>query len=482
MNALVTGVAGFIGSHLAGPAARARRDGHGHRLLHRLLPAGDQGANLAGLADRAGFTFVESTLQDADLGGLLDGVTHVFHLAAQAGVRKSWGRDFHGLHGQQHRGDADAARGLPWAGRSSGSSTRRARRSTATTWRSRCARTRCRSRVSPYGVTKLAAEQLCYSTSSTMACRRVSLRYFTVYGPRQRPDMGFHRFLRAPARRADHRLRRRRADPRLHVRRRRGGRDGRRGAHRASRARVQYRRRVPRLGQPRARHHRPGARPAARSAARAEQKGDMRDTYADTTLARRELGFSPQVCARIRAGRRTRLDARSDGAWPVCPPEPALTGPVRAACRGRLAARERLHMPDLDDDLCGRTGPNVLLAGGLVAADPPRCRGWGRGSKTGAAPGGAGGRQAVHNGAQSLRQKKWLQRGSLPPDRGQLPAEPLRADAKLGLGDTYLRRRRHRRPRARHQRVPGVPDVLPDASPGGLRADTGSAMAHHEQM
>ena len=51
--------------------------------------------------------------------------------------------------------------------------------------------------VSPYGVTKLAAEQLCYLYRRTTACRRSSLRYFTVYGPRQRPDMAFHRFLRA---------------------------------------------------------------------------------------------------------------------------------------------------------------------------------------------------------------------------------------------------------------------------------------------
>ena len=59
--------------------------------------------------------------------------------------------------------------------------------------------------VSPYGVSKLAAEQLCYLYYVNFGVPTVSLRYFTVYGPRQRPDMGFHKFLRATHRgRADH--------------------------------------------------------------------------------------------------------------------------------------------------------------------------------------------------------------------------------------------------------------------------------------
>ena len=86
------------------------------------------------------------------------------------------------------------------AGRSSGSSTHRARRCTATTSRCRCAKTRCLQPVSPYGVTKLAAEQLCYLYFVNYGVPTVSLRYFTVYGPRQRPDMGFHTFLSRDAR------------------------------------------------------------------------------------------------------------------------------------------------------------------------------------------------------------------------------------------------------------------------------------------
>ena len=109
------------------------------RPIKEAQPRGAAGA-------RPGSRFVETSIQDADLGALLDGVTHVFHLAAQAGVRKSWGTRLPDLHGQQHRRDAGAARGAASGGRSSGSCTPRARRSTATTRRSRCARTRCRSR------------------------------------------------------------------------------------------------------------------------------------------------------------------------------------------------------------------------------------------------------------------------------------------------------------------------------------------------
>ena len=92
-----------------------------------------------------GFRFVETPIQDADLPALLDGVTHVFHLAAQAGVRKSWGKDFRPTPRTTSRRRSCCSRRASGV-RSSGSCTRRARRSTATARRSRCAKTRCRSR------------------------------------------------------------------------------------------------------------------------------------------------------------------------------------------------------------------------------------------------------------------------------------------------------------------------------------------------
>src|SRR5512134_3418316 len=94
MNALVTGAAGFVGSHLSAALLDAGASVTGIACLTDYYPRPLKEANLATLRGRAGFTFVESALQDTDLKAQLSGVTHVFHLAAQAGVRKSWGRDF----------------------------------------------------------------------------------------------------------------------------------------------------------------------------------------------------------------------------------------------------------------------------------------------------------------------------------------------------------------------------------------------------
>src|SRR5207244_5281870 len=94
MNALINGVAGFIGSTLA---ERLIADGShvlGVDCFIDYYPRSIKERNLAGLIGQSRFRFVESTIQDADLATLLTDRTHVFHLAAQAGVRKSWGRDF----------------------------------------------------------------------------------------------------------------------------------------------------------------------------------------------------------------------------------------------------------------------------------------------------------------------------------------------------------------------------------------------------
>jgi len=121
----------------------------------------------------------------------------VFHLAAQAGVRKSWGRDFaiyteNNIEATQVLLEAvtrmPSLERLVYASSSSvyGDNTPMPFREDAMT-----------QPVSPYGVSKLAAEQLCYLYYANFKVPAVSLRYFTVYGPRQRPDMGFHKFLRA---------------------------------------------------------------------------------------------------------------------------------------------------------------------------------------------------------------------------------------------------------------------------------------------
>jgi UDP-glucose 4-epimerase len=196
MKALVTGTAGFIGSTLAERLVRSGHQVVGIDCFTDYYPRQAKERNLAFLRTAPNFRFVEARIQDADLAGLLADRTHVFHLAAQAGVRKSWGRDFdvyttNNIEATQVLLEAcvgSSIEKLVYASSSSvyGDLVEMPMREEALP-----------QPVSPYGVSKLAAEQLCYLYFVNYGVPTVSLRYFTVYGPRQRPDMGFHRFLRA---------------------------------------------------------------------------------------------------------------------------------------------------------------------------------------------------------------------------------------------------------------------------------------------
>lgn len=196
MKALVTGAAGFIGSTLADALTARGVDVIGLDCFTDYYARDIKESNLAPLRRRPTFTFVEDALQTVDLGRVLDGVTHVFHLSAQAGVRKSWGRDFvtyttHNVDATQRLLEAVKDRPLKrfvYASSSSvyGDNVAIPMREDVMV-----------QPVSPYGVTKLAAEHLCLLYTANYGVPTVSLRFFTVYGPKQRPDMGFHRFLRA---------------------------------------------------------------------------------------------------------------------------------------------------------------------------------------------------------------------------------------------------------------------------------------------
>jgi len=94
MKALVTGTAGFIGSHLSTALLAERREVVGIDAFTDYYPRAIKTANLAPLLASPRFHFVEAALQTVDLSRQLDGVTHVYHLAGQGGVRKSWGSDF----------------------------------------------------------------------------------------------------------------------------------------------------------------------------------------------------------------------------------------------------------------------------------------------------------------------------------------------------------------------------------------------------
>jgi len=196
VKVVVTGAAGFVGSHLVESLLRDGLEVTGVDAFVDYYPRTVKERNLARARDHRAFRFVEGRVQDLDLGPLLEGASHVYHLAAQAGVRASWGRDFalytdHNVLATQRLLEAALAAGRPRIVYASSSSVYGDSPSLPLREDSVC------HPVSPYGVTKLAAEHLGHLYGRNHGLPVVSLRYFTVYGPRQRPDMAFHRFLKA---------------------------------------------------------------------------------------------------------------------------------------------------------------------------------------------------------------------------------------------------------------------------------------------
>jgi nucleoside-diphosphate-sugar epimerase len=295
MKALVTGAAGFIGSHLSRALAERGAEVIGLDCFSDYYPRPLKDGNVTRLRDLSNFQLVEARIQDADLARLLDGVTHIFHLAAQAGVRKSWGRDFqtytvNNIEATQVLLEACVGRPierLVFASTSSvyGDAAEIPMREDARP-----------QPISPYGVTKLAAEHLCMLYVVNHRVPVVALRYFTVYGPHQRPDMGFHRFLTA----AHH------GDPITVYGDGEQTRDFTFVADAVSATRLAGERGVP----GRVYNIGGGSRVSVNHvltlieqvvgrpvtiAREAAQKGDMRDTYADTSLAAADLGFAPRT-------------------------------------------------------------------------------------------------------------------------------------------------------------------------------------------
>jgi UDP-glucuronate 4-epimerase len=198
---VVTGAAGFIGSHLVRALLDAGHEVVGVDALTPSYEPAVKRANLADLLGRPGFRLVEadlSTLALERLARLLTGSAAVVHEAGQPGVHRSWGRWFatylrHNVLATQRLLEACASAGVPRLVLASSSSVYGDAPTYPTT------EAAATGPVSPYGVTKLAAEGLClaYARPPVSALTVVVLRYFTVYGPGQRPDMAFHRFLAA---------------------------------------------------------------------------------------------------------------------------------------------------------------------------------------------------------------------------------------------------------------------------------------------
>lgn len=197
MRALVTGVAGFVGSSLA---KRLLVDGHELVGVDALTDYYDPTLklqNLAPIREHEQFEFVKGDLNLIDLDALLDGIEVIFHQAGQPGVRSSWGEEFSIYTAQ----NIEVTQRLLEAARRSSSLKRFVYASSSSVYgdaeRFPTHESDRPQPKSPYGVTKLAAEHLCVLYAQNFDVPTVSLRYFTVYGPGQRPDMAFTRFLRS---------------------------------------------------------------------------------------------------------------------------------------------------------------------------------------------------------------------------------------------------------------------------------------------
>lgn len=194
MKCLVTGAAGFIGSHLSEALLASGHDVVGIDAFIPYYPSQVKESNLASSMSHPRFQLAAIDLRDAPLDRAMAGVEVVFHLAAMPGLPRSW-TDFDlyqscnivatqrlveaSRHNRQLKKFIYASTSSVYGRFGSGDESLPAKP------------------ISPYGVTKYAAEQLCRAYAEEFDLPLVVLRYFSVYGPRQRPDMGYYKFIKA---------------------------------------------------------------------------------------------------------------------------------------------------------------------------------------------------------------------------------------------------------------------------------------------
>lgn len=193
MTTLVTGGAGFVGSHLSEALVAAGEEVVCLDAFVDYYPRHVKEANIAGLLAGPRFRLVEADLREDDLAPALDGVDTVIHAAAMAGLPRSW-TDFRlymdcNLLGTHRLLEAARAADVR----------RFIHISTSSVYGLNAVgdETRATRPISPYGVTKLAAENLVLAFVDTYGFPATILRYFSIFGPRQRPDMAYHIFIEA---------------------------------------------------------------------------------------------------------------------------------------------------------------------------------------------------------------------------------------------------------------------------------------------
>ncbi|MGB3514635.1 MAG: NAD-dependent epimerase/dehydratase family protein [Microcoleaceae cyanobacterium] len=195
-NIIVTGVGGFIGSHLTEALLNQGKKVIGIDQFNDYYDPALKRQNISQFQENSAFKLIENDIQSLNWSELLADVDIVYHQAAQAGVRASWGEGFRAYTERNINATQiilEAAKDAPNLKRlvyASSSSIYGNAESFPTP------ESICPQPVSPYGITKLVGEQLCNLYHQNYAVPCVSLRYFTVYGPRQRPDMAFHKFFK----------------------------------------------------------------------------------------------------------------------------------------------------------------------------------------------------------------------------------------------------------------------------------------------